>query len=67
VSTLPAVVVPPPYEPEPVEALAQPKAVDEGALDEIAAVPGTALFEVANEDVGADVTRAPTMIESPIA
>jgi hypothetical protein len=37
------------------------------AVDEIAAVPGTAAFDVANEPAGAEVTRAPTMIESPAA
>jgi len=61
------VLLDPPYEPEPDEALAQPNAVDDGVDDEIAAVPGTAPFDVANEVAGAEVTRAPTMIESPIA
>jgi hypothetical protein len=61
------VLLDPPYEPEPDEALAQPNAVDDGVDDEIAGVPGTAPFDVANEAAGAEVTRAPTMIESPIA
>jgi len=56
-----------PNEPEPLEAFAQVKAVADGVVDEIAAVPGTAAFDVANEPAGAEVTRAPTMIESPRA
>jgi hypothetical protein len=56
-----------PYRPEPLAALTHWKAVALGVDEEIAAVPGTAPFEVANEVAGADVTRAPTMIESPIA
>jgi len=56
-----------PYEPLPDAALAQPKPVKVDAEEEIAGVPGTAPFEVANDVAGALVTRAPTIIESPIA
>jgi hypothetical protein len=61
------VLLDPPYEPEPDEGLAQPNAVADGADAEIAALIGSAAFDVANEVAGAEVTRAPTMIESPIA
>jgi hypothetical protein len=61
------IAVPDAYEPEPEDACAQPNVADVAAVDEIAAVPGTAAFEVANEVAGADVIRAPTIIESPIA
>jgi hypothetical protein len=54
-------------EPEPVVERAKPNAVAVGVVEEIAAVPGTADFDVANEVAGADVMRAPTIIESPTA
>jgi len=53
-----------PYFPEPLAALPHWNVVELGVDEEIAAVPGTALFDVANEVAGAVVTRAPTMIES---
>jgi hypothetical protein len=56
-----------PYEPLPDEALAQPKPVNVDAVEDSAGVPGTADFDVAKDVAGAEVTRAPTMIESPIA
>ena len=59
--------VPVANEPEPELACTKPNAAADGVVEEIAAVPGTADFDVANEVVGAEVTRAPTMIESPIA
>ena len=55
------------YEPEPVEAADHQNLDEDAAVEEIAAVPGTAAFAVANEVDGADVTRARTVIESPIA
>jgi hypothetical protein len=55
------------YEPDPEEAADHQKLVAEAADEEMASVPGTAAFAVANEVDGADVTRARTVTESPIA
>lgn len=55
------------YEPEPDEAADHQNVELSDADEVIAAVPGTAAFAVANEVDGADVTRARTVIESPIA
>jgi len=55
------------YEPEPDEAADHQKLVASAADEEMALVPGTAAFAVANEVDGAEVTRARTVTESPIA
>jgi hypothetical protein len=54
-----------PYEPDPEVAAAHVNESAVAAVEEIAAVPGTAAFEVANEDAGAEVIRAKTMTVSP--
>jgi len=43
------------------------KVEDVAAVDEIAAVPGTAALDVAKEPLGAEVTRATTVTVSPRA
>jgi hypothetical protein len=60
-----------PYEPEPLAA--RENHIDPlvdvvpTAVDEIAAVPGTADFCVENDVAGAEITRAITPVESPTA
>jgi hypothetical protein len=54
------------YEPEPEEAADHQNLAFVAAVEEMASVPGTAAFAVANEVDGADVTRARTVTESPI-
>jgi len=49
-----------PYEPEPDEAVNQPSVVVTAAVEEIAAVPGTAALAVEKDVLGAEVTRATT-------
>ena len=56
-----------PGAPEPEGPATQLKLLQVAAVDEIEGVPGTAAFAVENEVAGAEVTRAPTMIESPTA
>jgi hypothetical protein len=60
-----------PYEPEPLEARVNHKfpvvEVVPATVEEIASVPGTAAFAVENEVAGAEITRARTPVESPIA
>lgn len=68
-SVVPSVSVPiVPYEPEPQEALLHQIPFDAVAgVEEIASVPGTADFLVANDVAGAEVTRARTVNVSPTA
>jgi hypothetical protein len=60
-----------PYEPEPLEARVNQMFVNVVVVsvdtEEIASVPGTAAFVVENEVAGAEITRAITPVESPIA
>jgi hypothetical protein len=60
-----------PYEPEPLEErenhMVPLVEVVPTAVEEIAAVPGIAAFAVANDPAGAEITRARTPVESPIA
>jgi len=60
-------IVPVPYEPEPDAGEAHVKLLAVAVSANTAATPGVADFGVAKEVAGAVITRAPTVIVSPIA